>query len=426
MINKMTLDELLLEWSYRTKKGYPCLDNPSDIKILKTILERLNIPSEDILDELEDEKTYGNKDGEPGVAGMENSPSEVEPENDKSFSKEDLILLIKSTSISDQDAAKLAAQIQDLETSNPIKKYLELKAKESNIPNDQIKRFSTLLRDLEIQDNFFEYIKNPVDFNLSAKNFTDLISVIPSNKLKILYRKMVTTIVGNVSIGPGEILFSILFKNVKKRDSKGDLDIGDKNVEIKASIGGEKFAELEKSADAGAVVAKGYGRGSWSGTKKTGKFEEFIDGLGMSEENTDDAIKILTKSLKWPIKIVSIYDIFTKSENFEKQKFINGFAEVLKRIYYKNDFVPEGKYFNINKYFTEQDFNYKEFEIDIAKELVFTYKEYEQFSGMLYLNRNGDMTYLEGEDVISKIGTEIVITSFSDDVPRLLFKGHLS
>ena len=422
----MTLDELLLEWSYRTKEGYPCLDNPSDIKILKTILERLNIPSEDILDELEDEKTYGNKDGEPGVAGMENSPSEVEPENDKSFSKEDLILLIKSTSISDQDAAKLAAQIQDLETSNPIKKYLELKAKESNIPNDQIKRFSTLLRDLEIQDNFFEYIKNPVDFNLSAKNFTDLISVIPSNKLKILYRKMVTTIVGNVSIGPGEILFSILFKNVKKRDSKGDLDIGDKNVEIKASIGGEKFAELEKSADAGAVVAKGYGRGSWSGTKKTGKFEEFIDGLGMSEENTDDAIKILTKSLKWPIKIVSIYDIFTKSENFEKQKFINGFAEVLKRIYYKNDFVPEGKYFNINKYFTEQDFNYKEFEIDIAKELVFTYKEYEQFSGMLYLNRNGDMTYLEGEDVISKIGTEIVITSFSDDVPRLLFKGHLS
>ena len=31
---------------------------------------------------------------------------------------------------------------------------------------------------------------------------------------------MVTTIVGNVSIGPGEILFSILFKNVKKRLAK--------------------------------------------------------------------------------------------------------------------------------------------------------------------------------------------------------------
>ena len=41
----MTLDELLLEWSYRTNKGYPCLDNPSDITILKKLLARLNLPS---------------------------------------------------------------------------------------------------------------------------------------------------------------------------------------------------------------------------------------------------------------------------------------------------------------------------------------------------------------------------------------------
>ena len=31
----MTLDELLLEWSYRSEKGYPSLDNPSDILVLK-------------------------------------------------------------------------------------------------------------------------------------------------------------------------------------------------------------------------------------------------------------------------------------------------------------------------------------------------------------------------------------------------------
>ena len=27
----MTLDELLLEWSYKSEKGYPSLGNPSDI-----------------------------------------------------------------------------------------------------------------------------------------------------------------------------------------------------------------------------------------------------------------------------------------------------------------------------------------------------------------------------------------------------------
>ena len=48
----MTLDELLLEWSYRSDKGYPSLDNPSDVSILKQILEKLNIPSHTIINKL--------------------------------------------------------------------------------------------------------------------------------------------------------------------------------------------------------------------------------------------------------------------------------------------------------------------------------------------------------------------------------------
>ena len=37
----MTLDELLLEWSYRSEKGYPSLGNPSDVLILEKILNQL-------------------------------------------------------------------------------------------------------------------------------------------------------------------------------------------------------------------------------------------------------------------------------------------------------------------------------------------------------------------------------------------------
>ena len=71
----MTLDELLLEWSYKTKKGYPSLDSPSDIQVLKKILEKLNLPTDDILDELES-STYANKDGKPGTTGLEPSDDE--------------------------------------------------------------------------------------------------------------------------------------------------------------------------------------------------------------------------------------------------------------------------------------------------------------------------------------------------------------
>ena len=50
----MTLDELLVEWSYRTKKGYPDLGNPSDILILKGILTELDLPT-DVLNTLGEE-----------------------------------------------------------------------------------------------------------------------------------------------------------------------------------------------------------------------------------------------------------------------------------------------------------------------------------------------------------------------------------
>ena len=309
----MSINELLVEWSYRTEKGYPDMGNPSDILILKEILENLGLPVDSILDELGEDS------------------DEVTVTNDEipQFTKADLITLINSTNISSQEAQKIASTISSLHLTTPITSYLEQVAQESNIDGDQISKFKKLLEKYGLQQEFAEYIKNPVDLDIYKNNFTDSISSLPPDKLKVLFRSMPTTIVGNVSIGPGEVLFSILFKNVRKRDSKGDLDIGDKNVEVKASIGALKKAESEKGGDAGAVVAKGYGRGAWSSTRKTGEFDNFVEGLGMSEENTEDALKLLNASLKWPLKVASIYDVFTKDENFNKEEFIRNLLSYL-------------------------------------------------------------------------------------------------
>ena len=51
----MTLDELLLEWSYRSEKGYPSLDSPSDVLVLKEILNKLDLPSNTILNRLSEQ-----------------------------------------------------------------------------------------------------------------------------------------------------------------------------------------------------------------------------------------------------------------------------------------------------------------------------------------------------------------------------------
>ena len=81
----MTLDELLLEWSYKSEKGYPSLDNPSDVSILKQILEKLELPSNEILNNLKEgtkaansrnaiSKIIDSPEGkEAGLASMKNT-----------------------------------------------------------------------------------------------------------------------------------------------------------------------------------------------------------------------------------------------------------------------------------------------------------------------------------------------------------------
>jgi len=78
----MTLDELLLEWSYRSDRGYPSVDNPSDVSTLKQILKELNLSEQDvddILDNLPD-KAGGDDLTHQGTDGMEDSSVEAEKE----------------------------------------------------------------------------------------------------------------------------------------------------------------------------------------------------------------------------------------------------------------------------------------------------------------------------------------------------------
>ena len=80
----MTLNELLLEWSYRTQKGYPSLDNPSDVLFLKTLLEKLNLPSDTIINRMSEASLN------PGELRKDREPNRAEVflkkiENDEEF-----------------------------------------------------------------------------------------------------------------------------------------------------------------------------------------------------------------------------------------------------------------------------------------------------------------------------------------------------
>jgi hypothetical protein len=382
-MSKIDTDRILVEWAYRCQKGYPNMDNPSDIRILKQILKENNIKFPNIVIEQEEEET---------------------------FTKDDIIKLINSSELTPSQLKRIYNAVGGVASNEAIDDYLNKVAKESNIPTDQILKFKNILKNEGIEKEFAEYIKKPSSFDVTKSNFVDQIKDIPKDKLLTLYKEMGSAIVGNVSIGPGEVLFSILFDNTKKRNSKGDLDIGGKNVELKATI-----------EDKGAVIAKGYNRGTWSTTKRKGGFEGFIRDLGMDEESTQDALKYLEKKIIWPTKLSLIYDIYTNQEEADKQIFIDGIEKILSRIYSNSSWYPKGTYFDLNSYFTDTNFDENSFIIDLTKELVQEYIDYEEFDGLLFSDKNGNITYLEGDDIIKGIGNTIKIDGPSDDVPRLSY-----
>ena len=95
----VNIDNLVNEWAYRCEKGYPDMDSPSDLRVLKTILkeEGITIPQfqqviaeqeksdeltikdiEDILNQIKDDKAaikkiynfISNRPGEKGFFGV--------------------------------------------------------------------------------------------------------------------------------------------------------------------------------------------------------------------------------------------------------------------------------------------------------------------------------------------------------------------
>ena len=264
----MTLDELILEWSYRTNKGYPCLDNPSDIKILKSLLESLNMPSNTIIgklleDEEDDDESYANKDGEPGIAGME-------PENNPT-SKEDLIKWLQDTecpitidtikqirdinsnpTTSPKEKDKLKNRICSFKSYKPIRNLL----KDKGYPEAEFSKFAKEIQDLteDIDDKdrmyFINYINNPEKQSPFKPNqrgnlYDDIKETgIHPNIINDIV-KHTTQDSGKKSVGMGELCLAIVFSNVGAAKGAGDLSLNNETFEIKG-----EGATLGKRPDA--------------------------------------------------------------------------------------------------------------------------------------------------------------------------------
>mgnify|MGYP007071979010 CR=1 FL=1 len=398
----VNIDNLVNEWAYRCEKGYPDMDSPSDLRVLKTILkeEGIKLPEQQL-------SLFSDDEMEKLLVKGVGKPIEK-------ITAKDLTRYAEEANLNDEEISDAFEYLKNSRINLKIKKYLNIKSKESNLLPKHISKFRAELKKLDLENAFANYIDNPINLNIKNDHFADdMPKGLSKDKLSALYRSMGSTSdEKNVNIGPGEILFSILFKNAKKRETGGDLTIGSEdNVELKGSTGA-----------GGAVIAKGYNRGKWSETKKKGKFEQFVVNLGMDKKDEEDALKYLDISKNWPTKLALIYDLYSDQDNFDKKKFESGVMSVLSKIYNQSKWYPKGEFFNLDSYFSENEMNYRQFRLDLSKELIKEYMDAYGFDGILYIDKNGKIDYQKGDEITGEIGKSIAITGPSDDVPRYRLK----
>ena len=252
----MTLDELLLEWSYRSEKGYPRLDNPSDLSILRKLLNQLNLPSNKIISEIEGlEKAPKGSDEEQ----LDTEPYSPDDKPNEPISVDDIISLLDNIK-DDEEALKKIKQIilnrpasknwdDDLSKSaNITSKTIDT----SNAPKDIL----DILTSNDDLPAYSEYARNPLNFSdlPPEGNLIDVfqdIGISQDSLVKLFDFKGAESGRG---VGKGEMALASLCGDIQMAAAgAGDLNWNGRSLEVKGSnarLGGRdrKFTGFEKTS----------------------------------------------------------------------------------------------------------------------------------------------------------------------------------
>jgi hypothetical protein len=202
-------DKLVTEWAFRCKKGYPDMNNPDDMKVLKEIYSEYGIV-------MEEEK-------------------EEEPKKEQ-LSNEELVAQIADILQAEKGNTKLLTRVlRTLENSSHVddlKKFLVSRNIDKttfdnrNLPAELI----DILAKANLVDKFVAGIK---DNKLqSSGNAYDTLG--PELKPILSAFGRLTGAKGSVGIGRGEILFPMIYSDVSKSETAGDLLYQGKDLEVKA------------------------------------------------------------------------------------------------------------------------------------------------------------------------------------------------
>ncbi len=267
----VNIDNLVNEWAYRCEKGYPDMDSPSDLRVLKSILkeQQLELPSLGEEEGYDPEIDRGDSKDirnniEKDLEVMSDLSDELGLDVCRDEDEKKLLALFRKAkadgSIKDERSKEAFFNRCDaFRLYNALIDLLKVKGFKANL----FDKYGGELRDLtsgrgisdDDRQKFLDYITNPnkqavFPTNQITGNLEDLMS--NSGVPRVIVKKLITHTTqddGKKGVGMGELALAIVFNNITDAPGSGDLALDDENFEIKgqgATLGAKPEAYKAK------------------------------------------------------------------------------------------------------------------------------------------------------------------------------------
>lgn len=329
----MEINDILLEWSYRLKKGYPTMEDgkftdPNELKVLHEILK------------------------ENGINEMPSFVKSKTPVSDVLREEAEIPAGPKKTEATEQDIkdiiqkaleavgdnqpktlGKLYNRIAAFGVYVPLKQALAkggFKSKEGgfDMPKKVANELQKVIEDLpaSMYDDFVDYISdydNRKEFPMDKPigNFATLLAgTNVADEMTLAIGQYAGQDEGRKGVGMGEIMMALCFKNIKKPAGKGDLEIEGLEFEIKAgsarlgSAGGPYISEDPEVLRA-LAKAKCEARGAkitYKGKSDTASVSLAKSAQDGNQEEVKEALIVMMRAAKLPVDTKSVQAVINR------------------------------------------------------------------------------------------------------------------
>ena len=315
-----------------------------------------------------------------------------EEEADGVVSKEEIIKVLQDEEFTPEQLARILSSVSGIKFKQGIIDYIKSKGKGPAKVADSIYNKMVSTGDVP---KYAEYLDNMKDYSYlgDGGNLKEKFNFLSDELVEFILK--LEPSIGRVSTGKGEILLSIMLKDVQDAVSGGDIEAGGKEIEVK----NKGAVPMGQKAEFGV------------NTMET-VYTDVEKGINPKLAN-DISLKGVVR--KRPMNRIGI--IFDQIKE-EQPEAINDYLVVLDGALKKNYPGLDFSKLNIKSYVSGNDFNWLQLEQDFSKEIVRLYIKSEGFQEVFFLNDiSGNYKRVSTDKLLDELGKDVKIY-IKDGLPR--------